>query len=59
VAPFEADAQIAFLQQNGFADIAISEDSDSLVYGCDQVVFLNPAKGRFISNQAGSHSEKA
>ncbi|CAB4026488.1 exonuclease 1-like [Paramuricea clavata] len=37
VAPFEADAQIAFLQQNGFVDIAISEDSDLLVYRCDQL----------------------
>ena len=39
MAPFEADAQIAFMQQNGFADVAISEDSDLLVYGCDQVCF--------------------
>jgi exonuclease-1 len=45
VAPFEADAQIAFLQQNGFADIAISEDSDLLVYGCDQVCFFKPCQG--------------
>ena len=45
VAPFEADAQIAFLQQNGFADIAISADSDSLVYGCDQGIFFKPCQG--------------
>ena len=37
VAMFEADAQIAFLQMNGIADIAISEDSDLLVFGCDKV----------------------
>ena len=34
VAPYEADAQIAYLVQHGFADFAISEDSDLLVFGC-------------------------
>lgn len=34
VSPFEADAQIALLLSEGYADIAISEDSDFLAYGC-------------------------
>lgn len=37
VAPYEADAQIVFLVQNGYADFAISEDSDLLAYGCSKV----------------------
>ena len=40
VAPFEADAQLAYLNLNGFADFIITEDSDLLVYGCKQVKTL-------------------
>ena len=39
VAPYEADAQIAFVVKNELADFAISEDSDLLAYGCKKVVF--------------------
>ena len=38
--PFEWDAQIAFLLSNGFADFAITEDSDLLAYGCKKVCFF-------------------
>lgn len=34
VAPYEADAQIAYLVKEGIADFAISEDSDLITYGC-------------------------
>ena len=34
VAPYEADAQVAFLVKEGIADFAISEDSDLIVFGC-------------------------
>jgi len=37
VAPFEADAQLAYLSLKGFAQLVISEDSDLLVFGCKQV----------------------
>lgn len=37
VAPYEADAQMAFLVKNGLADAVISEDSDMLLFGCPQV----------------------
>ena len=37
VAPYEADAQIALLLSEGYADIAITEDSDLLAYGCREV----------------------
>ena len=37
VAPYEADAQMAFLILNGYADFVITEDSDLLVYGSKEV----------------------
>ena len=33
VAPYEADAQLAFLEAQGYIDAVISEDSDLLVFG--------------------------
>ena len=39
VAPFEADAQLAYLNKEGYADVVITEDSDLLVFGCTQVIF--------------------
>lgn len=37
VAPYEADAQLAYLNQKGYVDFIISEDSDLLVFGCKKV----------------------
>jgi exonuclease-1 len=37
VAPYEADAQLAFLSISGYVDAVISEDSDLLAYGCRHV----------------------
>ena len=34
VAPYEADAQMAYMVKQGIADFAISEDSDLIAYGC-------------------------
>ena len=39
VAPYEADAQMAYLQKNGLVDVVITEDSDLLAYGCARVFF--------------------
>ena len=45
VSPYESDAQIAFLLSKGYADFAMTEDSDLLAYGCKKVrstdVFLS------------------
>lgn len=44
VAPYEADAQLAFLARKGLVDAIISEDSDLVVYGCPVILFkLDPA----------------
>jgi exonuclease-1 len=37
VAPYEADAQLAFLSKNGFVSAVVTEDSDALVFGCPRV----------------------
>ena len=37
VAPFEADAQMAYLAINGLVHAVITEDSDLLPYGCPRV----------------------
>ena len=37
VAPYEADAQLAYLARNGIVDAVISEDSDLLAFGCPKV----------------------
>lgn len=40
VAPYEADAQLAFLNQREIVDFVITEDSDLLVFGCSKVSTL-------------------
>lgn len=37
VAPYEADAQLAFLSKSGLAHAVITEDSDLLAFGCKKV----------------------
>lgn len=37
VAPYEADAQLAFLNKAGIAQAIITEDSDLLAFGCKKV----------------------
>ncbi|KAH9941805.1 PIN domain-like protein [Epithele typhae] len=39
VAPYEADAQLAYLERIGLVDAIITEDSDLLVFGCKTVLF--------------------
>jgi len=39
VAPFEADAELAFLCKNNRIDAVVTEDSDLLAFGCSQVKF--------------------
>ena len=39
VAPYEADAQLAYLERVGIVDAILTEDSDLLVFGCQNVLF--------------------
>ena len=39
VAPYEADAQMAYLSRSGYVDVVICEDSDMIPYGCSVVLF--------------------
>jgi exonuclease-1 len=45
VAPYEADAQIAYLCKTGIADFAISEDSDLVPFGVKKVLYKLNADG--------------
>nr|XP_015218223.1 PREDICTED: exonuclease 1 [Lepisosteus oculatus] len=38
VAPYEADAQLAYLNKRGIAQVVITEDSDLLAFGCTKVL---------------------
>ncbi|KIK68479.1 hypothetical protein GYMLUDRAFT_35906 [Collybiopsis luxurians FD-317 M1] len=39
VAPYEADAQLAYLERRGIVSAILTEDSDLLVFGCKTVLF--------------------
>ena len=41
VAPYEADAQLAFLCRNGHVSAVITEDADLLPYGCPLVRYVH------------------
>ncbi|KAH7923456.1 PIN domain-like protein [Leucogyrophana mollusca] len=50
VAPYEADAQLAYLERVGLVDGIITEDSDLLVFGCRNVLFkLDSVSATIIS----------
>ncbi|RQM24368.1 hypothetical protein B5M09_002584 [Aphanomyces astaci] len=52
VAPYEADAQMAYLVRTGAVDAVISEDSDCLPYGCHHVLFKMDTPGNVEVIQA-------
>ena len=39
VAPYEADAQLAYLSKIGYVDVVITEDSDLLAFGAKRVLY--------------------
>ena len=47
MAPYEADAQLAYLARTGVVDLVISEDSDTIPYGCQQVRWRNGVDWQF------------
>eukprot|EP00158_Paraphelidium_tribonemae_P004450 Partr_v1_DN26762_c1_g1_i3_m8528 putative Exonuclease len=48
VAPYEADAQLAFLDKEGIVDGVITEDSDLIVYGCKKLLYKMERNGDLI-----------
>lgn len=48
VAPYEADAQLAYLEREGIVDGIITEDSDLLVFGCRNVIYKMDGDGMCI-----------
>ncbi|XP_054456284.1 exonuclease 1 [Anoplopoma fimbria] len=45
VAPYEADAQLAYLNKSGLAQAVITEDSDLLAFGCKKVILKMDKQG--------------
>lgn len=45
VAPYEADAQLAYLCREGIVDFVISEDSDLIPFGCQTILFKMDLNG--------------
>uniref|UniRef100_A0A3B4F1P6 Exonuclease 1 n=1 Tax=Pundamilia nyererei TaxID=303518 RepID=A0A3B4F1P6_9CICH len=45
VAPYEADAQLAYLSKSGLAQAVITEDSDLLAFGCKKVILKMDKQG--------------
>lgn len=45
VAPYEADAQLCYLEKEGLVDGIITEDSDLLVFGCKTVLYKLDKEG--------------
>uniref|UniRef100_A0A3B5B8F8 Exonuclease 1 n=1 Tax=Stegastes partitus TaxID=144197 RepID=A0A3B5B8F8_9TELE len=60
VAPYEADAQLAFLTKSGLAQAVITEDSDLLAFGCKKVILKMDKQGNGLeidqSNLGRCHS---
>eukprot|EP00118_Oscarella_pearsei_P004623 m.20057 g.20057 ORF g.20057 m.20057 type:complete len:628 (+) comp27964_c0_seq1:1398-3281(+) len=48
VAPYEADAQLAYLQKENLVQLVITEDSDLMVFGCTEVLFKMDENGEGI-----------
>lgn len=48
VAPYEADPQLAYLEQQGLVDGIITEDSDLLIFGCHNVLFKMDNEGQCV-----------
>ncbi|TPX38893.1 hypothetical protein SeMB42_g06558 [Synchytrium endobioticum] len=48
VAPYEADAQLAYLSRTNRVSAVITEDSDLVVFGCNRVIFKLDATGSGI-----------
>lgn len=57
VAPYEADAQLAYLHRIGRAHVVITEDSDLLIFGVTRVMFKMDKSGNGIEVDLSRLSE--
>lgn len=48
VAPYEADAQLAYLNKIGLAEYVITEDSDLTLFGCRKILFKLDLTGNCV-----------
>ncbi|XP_014476434.1 PREDICTED: exonuclease 1 isoform X2 [Dinoponera quadriceps] len=48
VAPYEADAQLAYLNISNIADVVITEDSDLTLFGCKKIFFKMDINGNGV-----------
>lgn len=48
VAPYEADAQIAFLNNNDICQYIITEDTDLILYGCQKIIYKLDVTGKCV-----------
>uniref|UniRef100_A0A3Q3NDR0 Exonuclease 1 n=1 Tax=Labrus bergylta TaxID=56723 RepID=A0A3Q3NDR0_9LABR len=54
VAPYEADAQLAYLTKSGLAQAVITEDSDLLAFGCKKVILKMDKEGNGLEIDQGN-----
>ena len=45
VAPYEADAQLAYMNKINLAQLIITEDSDLILFGCEKVIYTLKKNG--------------
>lgn len=48
VAPYEADAQLAYLNNEGLVDFVITEDTDLILYGCEKILYKLDTSGSCV-----------
>lgn len=48
VAPYEADAQLAFMYRQGIVSAVVSEDSDLIAFGCHRLLAKMDTNGDFV-----------
>ncbi|CAG0881557.1 unnamed protein product [Cyprideis torosa] len=48
VAPYEADAQLAYLSRENYVQLVITEDSDLILFGCRQIMFKLDRSGNGV-----------
>lgn len=51
VAPFEADAQLAYLYKQKLIDCVLTNDSDLIIYGIEHIMFLRPKEDSYYECQ--------